>query len=131
MMVPASSSYEEDDKPRLLDFIKNYDMIVNIVKLHHLTCFTDLLTCHRSSRKFYVLRQMFTNLLGYVIWLVEVATSQNCTVCTEAVRVQFPAGGQLSSSLFTRLKSYDLEGNLDNFNKTNFLCHPSPQVLRF
>ena len=27
MMVPASSSYEEDDTPKLLDFIENYDVM--------------------------------------------------------------------------------------------------------
>ena len=27
MLVPASSSYEEDDTPQLLDFLKKYDMM--------------------------------------------------------------------------------------------------------
>ena len=64
-----------------------------------------------------------------IFWAIEVATSPNRIVCTEAVRVQFPVVGQLSSCLFTRPKPYDLEGNFDDSIKTNFLCNPSPQVL--
>ena len=49
---------------------------------------------------------MFANLLGCVMWLVQIATSLNCAVCTEAVRVQFPMTLKVTLMILLKLIFY-------------------------
>ena len=49
--------------------------------------------------------------------------------------MQHVSSGQFSKSLYTRSKSYDCKGNLENtisvnIYSTNFLCHPSRNVVK-
>ena len=58
-----------------------------------------------------------------------------CNACIETIRVRHVSSGQISESLYTCLKSYDCKDNFENTvsvntYSTNFLCHPSRNVLQ-
>ena len=86
--------------------------------------FTALNVCESSGLYYLARRVVFKEL-----------KTLTCDACIKAIRVQHVSSGQFSESLYTRLKSYDCKGNLENnvsvnIYSTNFLCHPSRNVLQ-
>ena len=127
MSVPSKSSYEDEETPQLIDFIKSnkevYSINNSIFADKNDNAALDLLSSATScsdiceSNGFYYAA-------GWAIY--KELCKINCETCKTAFSVNEPNPQLKCYSLLTELKSFSSSANTSS---KNYLCHPSKQIF--